>query len=70
MFSLKKILVNCMFNSCLFLILIIGIQNNKNQKVVSLIVNETIELPTGFIIGISFITGSIVGSLIPLEFKR
>ena len=41
----------------------IGIQNSSNNNRVNLIIEETVELPTSFIIGLSFITGSITGSL-------
>ena len=41
----------------------IGIQNSNKSNKVNLIISETIELPTGFIVGISFISGSITGSL-------
>ena len=44
--------------------LIIGIQNSGNKNKVNLIVSESVELPVSFIIGISFISGSILGSLI------
>ena len=60
---LKKILFTITFNSCLFFILIIGIQNSSNKGKVNFIINETIELPISFIIGSSFISGSMLGSL-------
>jgi len=61
--SPKKILFTITFNSCLFFILIIGIQNSSNKEKVNFLINETIELPISFIIGSSFISGSILGSL-------
>ncbi len=60
---LQKIFFTITFNSCLFFILIIGIQNSSNKGKVNFIVNETIELPISFIIGSSFISGSMLGSL-------
>ena len=60
---LKKIFFTITFNSCLFFILIIGIQNNTNKAKVNFLKQETIELPISFIIGSSFISGSIFGSL-------
>ena len=60
---LKKILFTITFNSCLFFILIIGIQNSSNKGKVNFLIDETIELPISFIIGSSFIGGSIMGSL-------
>jgi len=59
----KKIIFATTFNVCLFLILMIGIQNNSNKSRVDFLINKTIKLPISFIIGSSFISGSIVGSL-------
>ena len=64
-FRLKRLLFNLTFNISLFLLLIIAIQNSSNKAKVKLIIDETIELPISFIIGASFISGSIIGSLIP-----
>ena len=65
---IKKIFFLITFNVCLFLILIIGIQNSSDKLKVNLLITETIKLPVSFIIGISFISGSITGGLIPLSF--
>ena len=59
---LKKIFFSTVFNSCLFILLIIGLQNNSNKSKINLIIDKTISLPIGFIVGTSFITGSIVGN--------
>ena len=66
----KKILFTAIFNSCLFVLLFIGIQNSSNKAKVNFVVNETIELPVSFIIGTSFISGSLLGSLIPINFFK
>ena len=63
-FLIKKILIAAIFNSCLFVLLLIGIQNSANKKKVNLIFSETINLPISFIIGISFISGSITANLL------
>ena len=70
LFTLKKLLFLFTFNISLFLILIIGIQNNLNKKKVNLLINETVNLPIGFIIGMSFITGSLTGSFLNLHFSE
>ncbi len=67
---LKKLLFTITFNSCLFLILIIGIQNNSNKGKVNFLIDETIELPISFIIGCSFISGSILGSIFSINYNR
>ncbi len=63
-FPLKKLLFSFFFNVSLFLILIIGIQNSSSKKKVNFILSETVNLPISFIIGISFISGSITASLL------
>ena len=65
---LKKIFFTISFNISLFLMLMIGIQNSSNTKKVNLILSETISLPISFIIGVSFISGSLTGSLITTNF--
>jgi hypothetical protein len=42
----------------------IGIQNSSTKRKVNLLINQTVSLPISFIIGISFISGSLVGSLL------
>ena len=59
---IKKLFFTVIFNSCLFALLFIGIQNNSNKSKVELLISESIELPIGFIVGSSFILGSIFGS--------
>ena len=54
------------FNSCLFALLVVGLQNNSNKTRVNLLIEETVKLPIGFIAGTSFITGSIIGSFFNL----
>ena len=59
---IKKLFYSVIFNSCLFMLLFIGIQNSSNKSKVDFLINETIELPISFIVGSSFILGSILGS--------
>ena len=66
----KKVLFTITLNSALFLFLIIAIQNSSNRSKVKLIIGETVSLPISFIIGISFISGSISGSLLTINFNR
>ena len=65
-FLIKKLFLAVIFNSCLFLVLFIGIQNSSNKKKVDLLIDKTIELPISFIVGSSFILGSIFGSFLVL----
>ena len=73
LFPIKKLLFTFAFNLSLFLLLIIGIQNSSSRKRVNLIISETVRLPISFIVGVSFISGSLTGSLININssaFKR
>ena len=69
-FAFKKLIFHATINISFFLILLIGIQNSSKKSTVNFFINETIELPIGFIIGTSFISGSLVGGLIPLNFLK
>ena len=61
---IKKLLFTLIFNITLFLILIMAIQNSSKKGKINLIVNETINLPVSFIVGISFLSGSLTGGLL------
>ena len=69
-FELKKLIFTFTFNVSLFLILMIGIQNSLSKTKVNLIVSNTIELPISFIIGISFISGTLTGSFLTLNLNE
>lgn len=64
----KKFFLIIIFNFSLFLILMIGIQNNERKSKINLLVNESVALPVGFIIGSSFISGSIIGGVLTLNY--
>ena len=66
-FKLKKISFNTTINFIFFFLLLIGIQNSSNKAKVNLLINETIELPVSFIVGTSFICGSLLGGFITLN---
>ncbi len=67
-FLIKKLFFTAIFNSCLFVLLFIGIQNSSTKSKVNLLIDKTIELPISFIVGSSFIFGSVLGSFI--NFKK
>ena len=66
--QIKKLFFNLLINSTFFLVLIIGIQNSIKKQKVNFLINQTIELPVGFIVGVSFISGSLVGGLISINY--
>ncbi len=67
---LKKIIFTTTFNACLFLLLMIGIQNSTNKSNIKFLINETVKLPISFIIGSSFIGGSIIGSFLNINLSK
>jgi uncharacterized integral membrane protein len=50
--------------------LIIGIQNSSKRTKVDLIFGETVRIPISFVIGVSFISGSLMGTFITLNSKK
>jgi hypothetical protein len=67
--KLKKLLFIFFYNFSLFLLLMIGIQNSVSRKKANLLITETIPLPISFIIGVSFISGSLTGNLLKIDFN-
>ena len=67
---LKKIINSLTFNTCLFFLLLIGIQNSSNKSKVNFLINETVKLPISFIIGTSFIGGSLIGSFLTINLRN
>ena len=45
----------------------IGIQNSSNKSKVNLIFEKTVDLPVSFIIGVSFISGALLGSIVTIN---
>ena len=66
----KKVFFTIALNSALFFLLIIRIQNSSNKGKVKLIIGETVNLPISFIVGISFISGSISGNLLLMSLSN
>ena len=63
----KKLFLIFIFNLSLFTFLITGIQNSHKKSKVDLLINQTVELPMSFIIGVSFISGSLLGSFLLIK---
>ena len=66
-FPIKKLLYAFMFNLSLLSLLIIGIQNSSDKSKVNFRISETVNLPISFIIGFSFISGSVIGSFFTIN---
>ena len=67
---LKRIIFAITFNSCLFFLLMIGIQNSSNKSNINFLINETIKLPVSFIIGSNFISGSLIGTFLTTNLTK
>ena len=65
-YLIKKILFTIIFNTSLLTMLILGIQNSSNKNKVNFFFDQTVQLPVSFIVGVSFISGSILGSFITI----
>ena len=63
----RKLFFTLTFNSCLFLFLIIGIQNSSSKNKVNLLIDETVNLPISFIVGASFLSGAVLGSFLTIN---
>ena len=70
MITLKKYFFLFSINTLLFFIMVISIQNSKDKSKVDLLLNKTIDLPISFIVGSSFISGSILGGVITLNIRN
>ena len=68
--TLKKLFFTFTFKTSLFLILMIGIQNSSIKKKVNLLISETVNVPISFIIGISFISGSLTGGVFGINLSK
>ena len=69
-YKFKKILFIITYNFSIFLILMIGIQNSSIKKKVYLMNSQTVALPISFIVGLSFLSGSLTASLFNLNHKK
>ena len=67
---LKKIIHSLTFNTCLFFLLLIGIQNSSNKSKVNFLINETVKLPISFIIGTSFIGVTLIGRFLTINLRN
>ncbi len=59
-FLLKALVINFIF----FLYLFIGIQNSSKKSSVNFLNYKTVEIPVGFLVGLSTVIGSSIGSVL------
>ena len=65
-YLIKKFLFSLIFNTSLLTMLILGIQNSSNKNKVNFFFDRTILLPVSFIVGVSFISGSLIGNYLTI----
>ena len=70
LYLVKKMFFVITFNSCLLIVLVTGIQNSSNKSKVDLLIDKSVSLPIGFITGASFISGSLFGNLLTINFYK
>ena len=61
LFKLKLFSINLATSFLLLIFLCLGSQNLKERHELTLLMNKSAPLPTGFLIGVSFIVGVISG---------
>ena len=64
--NFKKLAKTIITNGFLLIALIISIQNSNIKTKVNLLIFETVDLPISFIVGVTFISGSIIGELLQI----
>ena len=62
--SLITISSSILFNLLLLIFLLLGIQNSSESKRIKFLNYESIRMPISFIVGNSYISGSILGIII------
>jgi len=68
--SFKKIFFAILFHSSLFILLVLAIQNSTKKSKVNFLKIESVNLPISFIVGSSFICGSLIGCIPDLNFNQ
>ena len=48
----------------------VGIQNSSEKRKVNFLISDTVKLPVSFIVGVSFISGSLFGGLLSLNSNK
>ena len=61
--KLKLLTFNLSIGALLIAFLCLGSQNLEKRYRLNLLVNETVELPSGFIVGIAFTIGFFLGGI-------
>ena len=61
--------LNLLVNFVMFSLLFLGVQNANKKNAINFFSYQSVEMPVGFILGLSFIFGTTIGGL-PLLFSE
>ncbi len=61
--------LNLLVNFVMFSLLFLGVQNANKKNSINFLSYQSVEMPLGFILGVSFILGTNTGSL-PVLFSK
>ena len=61
--------LNLLVNFVMFSLLFLGVQNANKKNTINFFSYQSVEMPVGFILGVSFILGTTTGSL-PVLFSK
>ncbi len=64
--KISFLFLNLILNLVIFSLLFLGVQNANKKISINFLSLKSIEMPLGFILGVSFILGTTTGGLSPL----
>jgi len=68
--KLSVLFLNLLVNFVMFSLLFLGVQNSNKKNSINFLSFQSVEMPLGFILGVSFIFGTTTGCLPPLFSKN
>ncbi len=67
--KVSVLFLNLLVNFVMFSLLFLGVQNANKKNAINFLSYQSVEMPLGFILGVSFILGTTTGSL-PVLFSK
>ncbi len=67
--KVSVLFLNLLINFVMFSLLFLGVQNANKKNAINFLSYQSVEMPLGFILGVSFILGTTTGSL-PVLFSK
>ena len=66
----KLLIISFFINFLILSLIYLGIQNSNNKRPIHFLSFKSVELPVGFLLGLSFIIGSTTGSTLLIVNKN